>query len=227
LCWASRKDAQRQPTLNMNNPEQKIYDITLALAGVLQASAQVYDLAKKGSTDETAFTTSIHSIFKIDAKSVLDVFENESNLRLGLQQIVGFLGNNKRENNRNIGSYVFGIFILARKLTRKHDMIKNLQRRIAYAASQANYFSETHTNVIASLADIYVNTIGKLPYRLKVLGQAKYLHQTEIIYKVRALLLAGIRSAILWQQIGGTRWQLLFSRKKIVDEAKKILGRTQ
>jgi high frequency lysogenization protein len=96
-----------------------------------------------------------------------------------------------------------------------------------YAASQAKYFSETHPNVLSSLADIYVTTIGKLPYRLKVSGQAKYLHHPEIIYKVRALLLAGIRSAILWQQVGGTRWQLLLSRNKIVAMAKKILEKTK
>jgi high frequency lysogenization protein len=36
-------------------------------------------------------------------------------------------------------------------------------------------------------------------------------------------LLAGIRSAVLWRQLGGTRLQLLFSRKSIVSDAEELL----
>jgi high frequency lysogenization protein len=41
--------------------------------------------------------------------------------------------------------------------------------------------------------------------------------------KVRALLLAGIRAAVLWRQVGGSRLQILFSRAKIKAAAEKIL----
>jgi len=37
------------------------------------------------------------------------------------------------------------------------------------------------------------------------------------------LLLAGIRATLLWRQCGGSRWKLLFFRKKIQDEAKFLL----
>jgi high frequency lysogenization protein len=43
--------------------------------------------------------------------------------------------------------------------------------------------------------------------------------------KVRAALLAGIRSAVLWQQVGGGRLQLMFSRQRLLSEAKTILSR--
>jgi high frequency lysogenization protein len=208
------------------NFNQKTYNSTLALAGILQSAAIVHDFAKVGFADSTAFETSIHSIFKIDAESVIDVFGSEKGLRLGLQQVIRLLGNEKPGHDRNVGRYVVGIFILAKKLSKNPEMIKNLRRRIAYASSQSQYFSETHTTVLNSLADIYLNTIGRLPYRLKVLGQAKYLHQNDIVYKIRAVLLAGIRAAVLWQQVGGIRWQLFFSRKKFVDMAKKILEKT-
>jgi len=36
-------------------------------------------------------------------------------------------------------------------------------------------------------------------------------------------LLAGIRSARLWRQLGGHRWQLLISRRKLLDACKNVL----
>ncbi|HAT24730.1 MAG TPA: lysogenization regulator HflD, partial [Pantoea septica] len=38
-------------------------------------------------------------------------------------------------------------------------------------------------------------------------------------------LLAGIRAAVLWQQVGGGRFQLMLSRQRLLREAKTILSR--
>jgi high frequency lysogenization protein len=59
--------------------------------------------------------------------------------------------------------------------------------------------------------------------RIHVAGKREYISQAAILDKIRALLLAGIRSAVLWQQVGGSRWQLLLDRKKIVHTAQQIL----
>ncbi len=115
---------------------------------------------------------------------------------------------------------------LERKLMNNKEVFKLLARRVKYASSQAIYFSETHSTVLASLADIYLSTLGTLPFRVQVLGQAKLLNQPEIINKVRALMLAGVRSAVLWRQMGGSRLQLFFSRSKLVQMAKQSLAQT-
>ena len=208
----------------MNEQEQKLYNSTLALAGVLQASLLVRDYAKQGSADDAAFNASIQSIFKIDAKDVPDVFSGEHGVRLGLLEIVRLFGDQKAKADSMIGRYMISIFHLEAKLKNNAEVFKNLTRRIKYAASQANYFSPTHTNVIASLADIYLNTLGTLSFRIQVFGHVKILNQTDVVQKVRALLLAGIRAAVLWRQIGGKRWQLFFWRRKFLDMAKKILN---
>lgn len=46
----------------------------------------------------------------------------------------------------------------------------------------------------------------------------RFLQQPNNAAKIRALLLAGIRSARLWRQLGGHRWQLVFSRSKLLKE---------
>jgi high frequency lysogenization protein len=55
------------------------------------------------------------------------------------------------------------------------------------------------------------------------LGSHRVLHARENMDKVRALLLAGVRAAVLWKQVGGSRIQILFSRTKIKAAAEKIL----
>jgi high frequency lysogenization protein len=54
-------------------------------------------------------------------------------------------------------------------------------------------------------------------------GEQEYLSRPDIVNKIRACLLAGIRSTILWKQCGGTRWKFLFFRKKIQVEIQKLL----
>ena len=53
--------------------------------------------------------------------------------------------------------------------------------------------------------------------------ESKLNKQPEIVQdKIRACLLAGIRSAVLWRQVGGSKWQLLFHRKKLVQAARQL-----
>jgi high frequency lysogenization protein len=81
----------------------------------------------------------------------------------------------------------------------------------------------THPTVIANLADIYLNTISTFHFRVMILGTQRVLNAKENMEKVRALLLAGVRAAVLWRQVGGSRLQILFSRAKIKACAEKLL----
>ena len=55
-------------------------------------------------------------------------------------------------------------------------------------------------------------------------GEQNYLRNDDNAAKVRVLLLAGIRAGVLWQQLGGNRWSLFWSRKKYVATARKFLS---
>ena len=73
------------------------------------------------------------------------------------------------------------------------------------------------------MATIYVDLFGTYSFRIQVLGSAEVLSKTEIASKVRALLLAGIRSTVLWRQLGGGRLQLIFSRYKIFQITQQLI----
>lgn len=201
----------------------KLYNITLALAGILQAAALVRDFAKNGAGDETAFQTSINSIYKIEAPNTLGVYGDVQGLRLGLLELVRLFGNDKAPPDPYLSRYVISIIHLERKLVKNKEMLSTLTRRIKHAVSQATYFSSTHPTVLTSLGDIYEQTLGKVAFRIQVIGQAKFLSQPDILIKIRALLLAGVRSAVLWRQVGGQRWQLFLWRGRIAKMAKELL----
>jgi high frequency lysogenization protein len=42
-------------------------------------------------------------------------------------------------------------------------------------------------------------------------------------HHIRALLLAGLRSALLWNQVGGKRRHFIFSRKQMLKAAQQLL----
>ena len=84
-------------------------------------------------------------------------------------------------------------------------------------------FGITHANVIANLAGIYSDTISQIPPKIMITGDAGYLSNTVNADKIRAILLGGVRSAVLWAQVGGARWQILFKRRLYQEEARRLL----
>ena len=97
--------------------------------------------------------------------------------------------------------------------------------RINATERQREHYAITSETLIASFASIYSDIISPLGHKIQVTGEPSILKQNVNQYKIRALLLAGIRAAVLWRQVGGKRRHILFSRKKIVDTAKSLLNR--
>jgi high frequency lysogenization protein len=194
--------------------EDKLYNTTIALAGMMQAVSLVRELAQTGKADDAAFQVSISSIFQMDPQKPIDVYGNTANLRLGLQELIrAFSG--KTHPNQSLMQYVLSLIRLQKKITGSTASQNLLKQRLNQAKKQVEYFSLTHPTVISNLADIYLNTISSFKFRIMIWGSSRILSTSEVMDKIRALLLAGIRSAVLWRQMGGSRLQLLFFRTKI------------
>lgn len=196
---------------------------TIALAGIAQATALVDQLATTGSADPIAFKASIGSLLKIDSDSVTDVFGGLAGLKLGLEQFQQQISGSVTHSEQ--ARYAAALVFLERQLSDQPDMLKKIRIGIEKAQAQAEYFDSVHENVLANLGDIYYNSISTLQPRIMVNGDERYLSQPAIVNKIRALLLAGIRSTLLWRQCGGARWKFLFYRKKLENEAKLLLKR--
>jgi high frequency lysogenization protein len=203
--------------------DNKTYPVTLALAGVFQAAALVNQLATTGQCEATAFAASIKSIYRIDAIDVPHIYDGVENLSLGLNEVMAMGGITKSaDERRRVERYALGLILLQYKLRYNTPMNEDIKKRLQHLPAQASFFSETHDTLIANLADIYMSTLSKFRYRIHILGKPQFLHNQLNVDKMRALFLAGIRSAVLWHQVGGRRWHLFFSRKRLASMAGAI-----
>ena len=201
---------------------KSITEKTIALAGVFQAAALVNQIASKGVVDEHDLKTAIQSILNLNPASALDVFGNYENLRTGLYTLIAQL-NDGQQRDMNVARYVISLLHLQRKLSKRRDMLGSINKGVARAQEQVNMFGFTHNNVLANLAGIYSETVSLLTPKIMVSGESTYLSNPGNADRIRAILLAGMRSAVLWQQLGGSRWQVLFKRKQFIAEARRIL----
>lgn len=195
----------------------------LALAGVVQAAALVKRLAWNGSIETDELATSVHSIFQIHAPNVTAIYGGGiKNLQGGLQTLIKLLAE-KSPRDPEIARYTVSLLHLERTLIKNPAMLNTIQKGIERAKIQAQHFSSTHENVIANLAGLYLDTISTLKFRIHVSGENNHLSNNHTINKVRVILLAGVRSAVLWNQLGGSRWQLVFGKRSILQEARALL----
>lgn len=201
---------------------KNLKETTLALAGVVQAAVLVEQVAKTGYVQQDAYKCSIESLFDLNPVTTLAVYGGDvQNLRLGLESLRDMLGT--QHKHQEAMRYALGALHLQKKLAGRKDMLNAIALRIGQAASQAEHFSSTHENVIGNLGTLYSETISTFSFRIQVMGDYNYLQQSRIASQIRALLLASIRSAMLWRQLGGNRWQLLLQRKAIAKCADELL----
>jgi high frequency lysogenization protein len=204
-------------------------DRTLALAGLFQAARLVQQLAREGRTDASAFIAIIQALTKIDAPSTEAVYGGAQGVAHGLDLLRNKLGGVTDAGDVEIAKYVISMIHLESQLRRHPEMQDAVRRGIEAIQSQMKFFEASengeavHPRLVEKLAELYSQTISTLTPRIMVNGEHGHLSNPLIAAKVRAALFAGIRSAFLWRQLGGNRWQLLLGRKKIAGEATKIL----
>ena len=103
----------------------------LALAGLFQATALAQQLASDGRCDETAMEASVASVFRIDAPSVVGVYGNVTNVRLGLRTLITQLDEGERD--MAVTRMAVTVMRLERGLARRRDLLDKLQKEIGRA----------------------------------------------------------------------------------------------
>jgi high frequency lysogenization protein len=202
------------------------HDRTLALAGIFQAARLTQQLAREGRCDPAAFRASLQSILRIDAPDTMSVFGGIGGVAEGLEVLGERLGSGHAPLDYELARYVINLMQLERALAKQPDMLEAIRRGIEAAESQMKFFGNdeepdgVHPRLVEKLAELYSQTLSTLSPRILVNGEHGYLANPLIAAKVRAALLAGIRAAVLWRQLGGQRWQLLFMRSRIIGAAR-------
>ncbi len=201
----------------MNNIDNRV----ISLAGVLQAAHLVNHTAQHGMADQAALEASIGSVLKLDADSTREVFGGLSGVETGLRQIETQIG---RERDPLEQRYVINLLQLEPPLRARPDLLERIRSGVSQAAELAEGRPLTDPEVLACLAETYTETVSTLSPRIMVTGEPNQLNRPEIANRIRALLLAGVRAAVLWRQAGGSRLKLLFQARRTVARAHELLA---
>lgn len=207
---------------------------TVALAAISQSAALVSYLAQGRFVAETDIAASVNTVLVIDPGSLADIYPQLGSLGLGFKTLQDMFSNDRLRENAELIRYTLGMLALRNKLINNNVMQDKIRAKLAQIAPLVPASSERHSEVpeggeqnlreysYEQLARLYQDTISTLPYRIQVQGKPAELNNEQIANRIRALLLAGIRSAVLWYQLGGRRWRLVFYRKRIQETAGNI-----
>ncbi|MFK3648712.1 high frequency lysogenization protein HflD [Lysobacter enzymogenes] len=187
----------------------------LALAGLAQALAQVRRIADTGQANASVLQTSLDSVFRIDASSPSAVYGSTAQLRPGLVLVQDYFSS--RIKDEHLPRLGLAVLQLERRFVRDGEMTDKVLRGIREQADNAQRLGSAHPDVIAALGTLYADTLSHLRPRVLVQGNPHYLGQPGVVAEVRAVLLAAVRSAVLWRQLGGSYWDLVLRKRAMVD----------
>src|SRR3546814_18198271 len=117
----------------------------LALAGLFQACTLAQQLANDGRCDEGAMEAGVASVFRIDAPSVVGVYGNISNVRLGLRNLIAQLDENGPD--MAVTRMAVTVIRLERSLSARPDLLEKLQTGIIAAQRQVEHFGKDSSQV--------------------------------------------------------------------------------
>lgn len=193
-------------------PETPNYT-ALALAGVVQSAALVHRTAHGQSVPESALETLLATVPTHRASGLEEIFPEPGAYRTGAELAVEALSGKTR--SPEILRYTLQLIELARTLGGVPQVVEKLGRLLDTV--------EPADLDEARLGSIYQQTISTLGKRIQVTGDPQVLQQEAVADRIRALLLAGVRLAWLWHQLGGRRWHLILRRRALLVALRPLI----
>ena len=190
------------------------------LCALAMTAHQVDRLANTGMVPHDEFELLIQSVLNLTPDSPLDVYGGDLKaLRPGGVLLRDMLGRGGNRKYPEVIRYFISLMQVERQLSKRTDLLEVLRGHLEVAVAKTDSLNPTHESVIETLNIAYQETVSTLKFRIMVTGNhGRHLQQGNNPAKVRALLLSGIRAAMLYRQLGGGRLSLLFQRSRVFRE---------
>ena len=204
----------------------------IALCAVAQCAALVHELALGKEIRQSQLASAINPLLILNPESVEQVYPNLESLTLGFSTLQSILGSNRLKQNSQIRRYITEILILRKTLSKNMIMqsvvragLSNLEpiRPSLIDCMQTNQQEINEQNyTFEEISSLYRKTLSTLKHRIKVAGKVQFLKNEIVSNKIRGLLFAGVRSAVLWHQLDGRYWRLFIYNKRISNTVSNI-----
>lgn len=196
-------------------------DRVLALGALLVALSQVRRIAETGQSDTATLQRALDSVFRLDAADTAAAVGGVDAVRPGLRLLRDYLaGTNKDEA---LGKLAMAVMQLERRFVADAAMTERVRTGLRALQGPVERLGSPHHDVVAGLASLYADTISHLRPRVMVQGNPHYLGQAGVVAEIRALLLAALRAAVLWRQMGGRLWDFLFRRRDMAAAIDQLM----
>lgn len=216
----------------------------LALVAVFQAAQMVHIVATTGVSaldklGKQYADTLLHAALNLrpthnPCQNSLLFFHSLSALKVGLHSLErcleapfnpqpqGRYPKLKIKQGKQTLSYAMALLHLSAKIYRNPKFQTQIASSQQDIIRQLAFFNHDyqHRSVLSAVAQIYSDTASTVKPRIMVKGSAKSFNSPYEVAYIRALLFAGLQAAHYWRELGGSPWQLVFSKSKILKDVK-------
>ena len=190
---------------------------TIALSAIFQCCCLVQSLARRGESDSAEEAVLIKSIGILDALNTPAIYSGLSGVNTGLSCVAKGILTTSSTDQLELLRYATQVLTLQRGLYKEQTNFEQFASEI----ERLSAYSEVEMTQACS--SIYQTYVSPLRPQIIVQGEQEFLQQKNIPERIRTLLLAAIRAAVLWQQKGGSRFRLLWERTRMQNAARKML----
>ncbi len=194
-----------------------IEERTIALAGLLQACGQVQTIARTGAADPAVEAACLKSIMVLDAMSTPAVYGGIQGVRTGLNMIADGVMSSPQGDKVEILRYAMSLIHLQNQLYLDSSAFN------AFGQAVEQLSAVSSDELTQACSDLYQKFISEMRPQIIVQGEQNFLQREDIPPKIRTMLLAGIRSAVLWQQKDGGKFKLIWQRTRMQNAARDLL----
>lgn len=195
---------------------------TVALAGVFQSVHLCKSLATTGRADQEDLAATLGSILTTETDRVIDAYGGSAApLRRGLRVLKNQMSGRNAAHDMDLARYALSLMQLGANVLRDDGAVEQL--RIGIGRARSLDFEITDPTMISNFANLYRSAISHLSPRIMVSGDPTHLNDAATASTIRAVLLGGLRSVVLWRQCGGSRWRLVLARPQYVSHASELL----
>ena len=200
--------------------KQELKNETISLGAIYQACNEIKKIAWQGEINNNIIEPLINSVYQTTSEEIEDVFISTKRLNSGLDFLRRQLVGDAFSRDGEVSRYFEAIGILVKNMNKKDEVLNKLRIELT---KQSMPIKEDNLDQHALfLSELYLSTISTVEPRIIVNGDNKYLTDKKNAAMIRSLLLCAIRSFILWQQSGGSKFRIFIFKKKIAELAVKL-----
>jgi len=200
--------------------KQELKNETISLGAIYQACNEIKKIAWQGEINNNIIEPLINSVYQTTSEEIEDVFISIKRLNSGLDFLRRQLVGDAFSRDGEVSRYFEAIGILVKNMNKKDDVLNKLRTELTKQSLPIN--EDNLDQHALFLSELYLSTISTVEPRIIVNGDNKYLTDKKNAAMIRSLLLCAIRSYILWQQSGGSKFRIFIFKKKIAELAVKL-----